>query len=96
MTHHEPRKGGEYSLATSAIHIADAWVNTNRVGSSGCGFELAIHPEALARIGIELEEIEQIGSRAAQQIQGSGTTIHEPLAGDGHSPVPALPTREKR
>jgi HD-like signal output (HDOD) protein len=69
VTHHEPRKGGEYSLAASAIHIADAWVNTNRVGSSGCGFELAIHPEALERIDIELEEIEQIGSRAAQQIQ---------------------------
>ena len=49
MTHHEPRKGGEYSLATSAIHIADAWVNTNRVGSSGCGFELAIEISHRAR-----------------------------------------------
>jgi len=69
VTHHDPRMGGEFSLAASAIHIADAWVNTNRIGSSGSGFELALDPEALERLGIEIEAVEQIGPEAANQTQ---------------------------
>jgi HD-like signal output (HDOD) protein len=69
VTHHEPRKGGEFSLAASAIHIADAWVNINRIGSSGTDFELALDPEALVRLGIEYEDVERIGLEAAEQTQ---------------------------
>ncbi len=67
VTHHEPRKGGEYSLAASAIHIADCWVNTNHLGSSGSGFELSMDPEALERLSIDIEEVEQIGALATEQ-----------------------------
>jgi len=67
VTHHEPRKGGEYSLAASAIHIADSWVNTNHLGSSGSGFELSMDPQALERIGIDIEELDRIGAQAAEQ-----------------------------
>lgn len=67
VTHHEPRKGGEYSLTACAIHIADAWVNTHHLGSSGSGFELSINPEALERLGVDLEELERIGALAAEQ-----------------------------
>jgi len=67
VTHHEPRKGGEYSLAACAIHIADGWVNTNFLGSSGSGFELSISPEALERIGVDIEEVDRIGALAAEQ-----------------------------
>ncbi len=67
VTHHEPRKGGEYSLAACAIHIADGWVNTNFRGSSGGGFELSISPEALERIGVDIEEVGRIGALAAEQ-----------------------------
>lgn len=67
VTHHEPRKGGEYSLAACAIHIADAWVNTHRLGSSGSDFELAIEPQALERVGVDFEEIDRIGGLAGEQ-----------------------------
>lgn len=67
VTHHEPRKGGEYSLAACAIHIADGWVNTNFLGSSGSGFELSINPEALERINVDIEEVDRIGALAAEQ-----------------------------
>jgi len=69
VTHHEPRKGGEYSLAACAIHIADAWVNTHQLGSSGSGFELSTSPEALERIGVDAEEVDRIGALASEQTQ---------------------------
>jgi len=68
-THHEPHKGGEYSLAACAIHIADAWVNTNQLGSSGSGFELSTSPEALERIGVDAKEVDRIGALAREQTQ---------------------------
>ncbi|MDH3447569.1 MAG: HDOD domain-containing protein [Gammaproteobacteria bacterium] len=69
VTHHDPRKAGQYSLAGCAVHIADAWVNSNRAGSSGQGFELEIDPEALQLFGIDADDIDQIGARAAAQTQ---------------------------
>ena len=67
-THHDPRQGGEYALAASAVHIADAWVNTHRIGSSGGGFELQIDPDAMQRIGVDVDELDRIGALACEQI----------------------------
>jgi len=53
--HHVPAEGGEYQLAACAIHLADAWVNTHRIGRSGDGSELMIDEVALYRIDIESE-----------------------------------------
>ena len=68
VMHHEPGRAGEYMLAASAVHIADAWVNTHRIGSSGGGFELQIDPEAMQLIGVDVDELDTIGSRAGEQI----------------------------
>ena len=67
--HHDPRNAGEFSLVGSAVHVADSWVNTNRIGSSGQGFELAIDPVALDRLGADIGDIGQIGVQAAAQTQ---------------------------
>ncbi|MDH3387052.1 MAG: HDOD domain-containing protein [Gammaproteobacteria bacterium] len=69
VTHHDPRKAGQYALAGCAVHIADAWVNSNRIGSSGQGFELEIEPEALERFGIAADDVDEIGAHAAAQTQ---------------------------
>ncbi len=66
--HHDPDKGGEYVIAASAIHIADAWVNTHRSGSSDGNLALAIKPIALESLSIDIEELDSIGSSAGEQI----------------------------
>ena len=63
--HHDPENGGEYIIAASAIHIADAWVNTYRSGSGE--FAAAIKTTALERMGIEIDEMDSIGSSAGEQ-----------------------------
>ncbi len=67
-THHDPRKSGEFALAASAVHIADAWVNTHRIGSSGGGFELRIDPDAMQQFDVDVDELDRIGQLAGEQI----------------------------
>ncbi len=67
-THHDPRRGGEFAHAACAVHIADAWVNTHRIGSSGGGFELQIDPDAMSLIGVDIDELDRIGAIACEQI----------------------------
>ncbi len=64
--HHHPGLASEYEPASCVIHIADAWVNTQRGGSSGSAFELEIEPYALQRVNIEIEEIGRIGDNAGE------------------------------
>lgn len=68
--HHDPGNSGEYQLAACAIHLADAWVNTHRIGRSGDGAELMIDEAALFRIDIESEQISEIGQVARAQTAG--------------------------
>ena len=63
-THHNPSSSGEFANAACAIHIADAWVNTNRTGSC---FLLEMERDALQSIGIDTAELHQIGLEAAGQ-----------------------------
>jgi putative nucleotidyltransferase with HDIG domain len=65
--HHEPGQSDEYQLAACAIHLADAWVNTHRIGRSGDGVELLIDEVALHRIDIDSERVSEIGQMARQQ-----------------------------
>lgn len=65
--HHDPGSSGEYELASCAIHLADAWVNTHRIGRSGDGAELIIDETALYRIDIESDQINEIGQVATTQ-----------------------------
>lgn len=68
-THHNPAEGGEFLLSACAIHIADAWVNSNQTGSSGERFELDISNEALALLGVDLDAVESAARGAAGQTQ---------------------------
>jgi len=65
--HHAPGQSDEYQLATCAIHLADAWVNTHHIGRSGDGIELLIDEVALHRIDIDSERINEIGQMAKQR-----------------------------
>lgn len=67
--HHNPTASGEFMLTACAIHIADAWVNANRYGSSGSRFELDIDPEALELIGVDVDTVENAARIAGQQTQ---------------------------
>ncbi len=68
-THHNPASSGEFSNAACAIHIADAWVNTNRAGSTGSCFLLEMDLEALQSIGLDTAELHEIGLESAAQTQ---------------------------
>ena len=65
--HHDPASSGEFASAACAIHIADAWVNTNRAGSTGSCYLLEMDQDALQSIGIDAAELHQIGLEAAGQ-----------------------------
>ena len=65
--HHQPGQSDEFQLAACAIHVADAWVNTHRIGRSGDGMELLIDEVALYRIEIDSERISEIGEVARQR-----------------------------
>ncbi len=66
-THHEPQKSGEYLLHACAVHIADAWINAHCTGSSDGEFE--IDSEADARIGLDADRLDHIGTAAREGMQ---------------------------
>lgn len=67
--HHYPTGSGDHMLTACAIHAADAWVNTNRAGSTGSCFLLEMDPEALPSLGIANQDIHQTGLDSAEQTQ---------------------------
>ena len=67
--HHDPGASGDFAPAACAIHVADAWVNTNRLGSTGSCYLLELDHDALASLGLNAEELHQIGLAAGQQTQ---------------------------
>jgi len=67
--HHNPAQGSEFMLTACAIHVADAWVNSNQIGSSGDRFELDISDEALGLLGVDLETVATAAHSAAEQTQ---------------------------
>ncbi len=67
--HHDPGEGGEYAPVACAIHVADAWVNTNRLGSTGSCYLLELDHDALAALRIDVEDLHHIGLAAGEQTQ---------------------------
>ncbi len=67
--HHDPGEGGEYAPVACAIHVADAWVNTNRLGSTGSCYLLELDHDALAALRIDAENLHHIGLAAGEQTQ---------------------------
>jgi HD-like signal output (HDOD) protein len=65
--HHDPLNAGEFATATGLIHIADAWVNTNRIGSSGSGFELHVEPLVMEQNRVDVDVVELAGRVASEQ-----------------------------
>jgi HD-like signal output (HDOD) protein len=66
--HHRPDQSGEFAIMSSAVHIADAWVNKYAVGSSGERFTPDIHPEAIRLLGIEESELDEVWRIAGDDI----------------------------
>ena len=66
-THHRPSTGGEYAMAACLIHVADSWVNTNRVGSTGSCFLLEMDMDALSFVGIDIDVLHQTGLESGEQ-----------------------------
>jgi putative nucleotidyltransferase with HDIG domain len=66
--HHRPDQSGEFAVMSSAVHIADAWVNKYSVGSSGERFTPQINPEATRLLGIEESELDKVWRIAVDDI----------------------------
>ena len=67
--HHRPDESHEFSHTTCTIHIADAWVNKNRLGSSGESNTPEIQPEAMQLLGIQESDLDEIWSHAGEEIR---------------------------
>ncbi len=66
-THHNPVAAGEFVLTACTVHIADARINSNRIGSSGGRFELGIDSEVFELIGVDTDAVEKAALVAAEQ-----------------------------
>lgn len=66
--HHHPEKSLEFAQASSAVHIADVWVNHHRIGSSGEHNPLAMSNQALEMLAIKENELEDIWVLAKDEI----------------------------
>ena len=66
--HHDVMAAPEFNLIAGAVHIADAWVNRQKMGSSGEHTEPAIDVEALKLMNIQEYELEEIWALAKDEI----------------------------
>jgi HD-like signal output (HDOD) protein len=66
--HHQPLQASEFIQMTSAVHIADAWVNGEKFGTSGELGTPVIQPEAFQIMGIQLHELDEIWTKAKEEI----------------------------
>ncbi|MDJ0881750.1 MAG: HDOD domain-containing protein [Gammaproteobacteria bacterium] len=69
LYHHDTQNSTEYGHVTAAVHIADAWVNKQQLGSSGERFEVPINPFALETLNIEVYEMDVIWELAEEDIK---------------------------
>jgi len=66
--HHKPAEGPDYNQMACAVHIADAWVNRQQLGSSGEHTEPPINAEALRLMSIQEYELEEIWALAKDEV----------------------------
>ncbi len=58
--HHKPAESLEFTQVTAAVHIADAWVNKQQIGTSGERFPLAMSDFALEQLNLQNYELDEI------------------------------------
>ena len=66
--HHDPLAASEFILISSVVHIADAWVNRQRIGTSGESNPPAIEQQALDQISIKEEDLEEIWQTGSDEV----------------------------
>ncbi len=67
--HHRPEMSMDFPQVTAAVHVADAWVNHQKVGSSGERFEIPINTEALQQLNLQDYEMDEIWDLAEDEIR---------------------------
>lgn len=65
--HHDPLRDSEFEQLSCAIHVADFWVNVNRLDSNGKQSEPDLKPEALTLLGLNAEDLDEIGMLAGDK-----------------------------
>ena len=66
--HHQPQQASEFMQMASAVHIADAWVNRQKFGSSGESGLPSTSPEAWQILDIQEFEMDEIWEKAKEEI----------------------------
>jgi HD-like signal output (HDOD) protein len=66
--HHRPDQASEYVHMACAVHIADAWVNKNQIGTSGERGMPSIAPEATQLLDVQEYEMDEIWSLTIDEI----------------------------
>jgi len=67
--HHQVANSTEFSAVTTAVHVADAWVNKHQLGSSGERFSVPIDPLALEMLELQVFELDEIWELAEDEIK---------------------------
>ncbi len=65
--HHDPAQAQEFAQLASAVHIADAWVNCQALGSSGESSKVPICNEAMQLLSLQEDELEGIWVMVADE-----------------------------
>ncbi len=68
--HHNPLQTHEFALVTSAVHIADIWVNRQLPCNSGESVDPPLDSEAMKLLNLQEDELEEIWAPAADEIDG--------------------------
>jgi HD-like signal output (HDOD) protein len=66
--HHDPMAANKFIQIACVVHIADAWINRKKIGSSGESNPPVIEPQALEQISIAEEDVEQIWLTAKDEV----------------------------
>lgn len=66
--HHHPLKSLEYAPMTSAVHLADAWVNRQKFGSSGEANALELSHHALEILSIQEPDMDEVWIQGKDEI----------------------------
>lgn len=67
-SHHHPEKALEFPQIASAVHIADVWVNRQKVGSSGESNSLALSSQAFEIMSMQEYEMDEVWALAKDEI----------------------------
>ncbi|MCP3687963.1 MAG: HDOD domain-containing protein [Gammaproteobacteria bacterium] len=66
--HHDPTQAQEFSQLACAVHIADAWVNCQSLGSSGEPSHPTICNDAMQVLNLQKDGLEEVWVTAADEV----------------------------